>query len=197
MGQRRALSEEELALWRAVAGTARPLKRKRKGKVRAKAKPPEAKLSPPPKPISPKTSAPISATAKPAPRPPSSRPGVIAGIDKKPGIDKNLATRLRRGQLPIEGRIDLHGSTQAEAHDALRAFLIRASGAGKRCLLIITGKGRAKEGGTNAQNRGILKTNVPRWLHEPGLKPLILATHSAKPKHGGDGALYVLLKRKK
>jgi DNA-nicking Smr family endonuclease len=105
------------------------------------------------------------------------------------GVDRRTDQRLRRGQLAIDGRIDLHGLTQAAAHDRLGAFLEEGQRLGRRCVLVITGKGSAGE--------GVLRTVVPRWLSEPGLRRLIVAVHRAQPNHGGDGALYVLLKRRR
>ena len=93
--------------------------------------------------------------------------------------------------LTIEGKIDLHGRTQAQAHDDLHDFVARAHAAGKRMVLVITGKGMT------ASKSGVLKENVPRWLNEPGLRRHVLAFDYAEPQHGGEGALYVLLKRKK
>ncbi|MET1026053.1 MAG: Smr/MutS family protein, partial [Dongiaceae bacterium] len=87
-----------------------------------------------------------------------------------------------------------HGRTQAEAHDALHGFILRAHQAGKRCLLVITGKGGVKTIGEQ-RTRGVLREAVPRWLNEPGLRRHILAFEHARPQHGGEGALYVLLKR--
>jgi DNA-nicking Smr family endonuclease len=104
------------------------------------------------------------------------------------GIDRRQALRLKRGQLPIEARLDLHGMTQAEAHGALAAFVARNHAAGKRVLLIVTGKG-TREG------TGILRAAVPRWLAEPALRPLVLTTAPAVPRDGGGGALYLLLRR--
>ena len=106
------------------------------------------------------------------------------------------ADRFRQGRLEIDGKVDLHGRTQAEAHDALHAFIHRAHRAGKRCLLVITGKGGVKTLGGEA-TRGILRQSVPRWLNEPGLRRFILAFDHARPQHGGEGALYVLLKRER
>jgi len=108
-----------------------------------------------------------------------------------PGIDKRQSERFRRGQLAIEGKIDLHGRTQMEAHDALLHFLERAYKNGSRQLLVITGKGMTQS------KSGILKANVPRWLNEPVFRRLVLAISQARPEHGGEGALYVLLKRQK
>jgi DNA-nicking Smr family endonuclease len=113
-------------------------------------------------------------------------------------IDARTAERLRRGELPIDATLDLHGHTAVEAHRALAGFIDRAWRARLRCLLVITGKGRAPEAalGLGAQV-GVIKAGVPRWLNEPGLRARILALSQARPQHGGGGALYVLLKRQR
>ncbi|HEY5209792.1 MAG TPA: Smr/MutS family protein [Stellaceae bacterium] len=105
-----------------------------------------------------------------------------------PGLDRRSALRLKRGQRAIEARLDLHGMTQIEAHRALAGFITRSHAAGKRALLVITGKG-LKEGS------GVLRAAVPRWLGEPALRPRVLAVTPAMPKDGGAGALYILLRR--
>ena len=93
--------------------------------------------------------------------------------------------KILPGVSPVVGR------TQAEAHDALLHFLERAFKQGKRKVLIITGKGMTQS------KSGILKANVPRWLNEPAFRRLVLALSQARPEHGGEGALYVLLKRQR
>lgn len=196
MAGRRRLSEAELALWQAVASSVAPLKSKRgkkspvKGGEVTEAKP--VAPSPPAKrPKSPpKGPPPVQKPAPPkAPQQPLLTPTPAPGA--MPGIDKRQSERFRRGQLPIEGKIDLHGRTQDEAHDALLSFLERAYKHGKRKLLVITGKGMTQS------KSGILKANVPRWLNEPVFRRLVLAISQARPEHGGEGALYVLLKRQK
>jgi len=107
------------------------------------------------------------------------------------GIDHRTAQRLKRGQIEVEARLDLHGMIQDEAHRALDEFVVRAQGAGKRAVLIITGKGLRGEG------TGVLRAAVPRWLNEVKLRALILSIAPAAPKDGGGGALYVLLKRQR
>jgi DNA-nicking Smr family endonuclease len=184
---KRRITEEEAALWQMVAKTAQPLRRRRKPEPApadeaakpspAKARAPAAKSPPAPIPKPPAVPSP--------PRAPELAHGAAIGIDKR------QAERFRRGKTPIEGRIDLHGRTQQEAHDDLHAFLSRAHAAGKRCVLVITGKG------VTGSKTGVLKANVPRWLNEPGLRRHILAFDYAEPQHGGEGALYVLLKRRK
>jgi DNA-nicking Smr family endonuclease len=108
-------------------------------------------------------------------------------LDRFAGIDRANAERLKRGQSKIEARVDLHGMTQAEAHPALLDFIRNARAAGRRCVLVITGRGRI--GG------GVLKDAVPRWLDEAEFRPHLLAIARAQPRDGGAGALYVMLRR--
>jgi DNA-nicking Smr family endonuclease len=175
---KRRPSAEESALFRRTVGDARPLKPRAKRTLA----PPARKPEPAPEP---KLPAPRSALPVPPriPRTKAPKPGQFADIDKR------TAERFRRGELAIDARLDLHGLTQAEAHRRLDGFVARAAAAGTRMLLVITGKG---ERGT-----GVLRDGVPRWLAEPGLRPLVLAIAHAQPKHGGGGALYVLLRKKR
>jgi DNA-nicking Smr family endonuclease len=112
-------------------------------------------------------------------------------LERFSGIDRANAERLKRGLYPIEARLDLHGKTQAEAHHALAVFIHRSSEAGRRCVLIITGRGLSPKG------PGVLKSAVPRWLEEVGLRQQILALAPAQPRDGGAGALYLLLRRRR
>lgn len=107
------------------------------------------------------------------------------------GIDRANAERLKRGLHPIEARLDLHGRTQAEAHRELAEFVEASHRAGRRCVLVITGRGLGPDG------PGILKTAVPRWLGEAGFGRRVLAIATAQPRHGGAGALYLLLRRRR
>ncbi len=113
------------------------------------------------------------------------------GLDRFSGIDRANAERLKRGLHQIEGRLDLHGMTQAEAHSALAGFVHKSRDAGRRCVLVITGRGFGPTG------PGILKQAVPRWLEEAGLRRHILAIAPAQPRDGGAGALYLLLRRQR
>lgn len=121
----------------------------------------------------------------PKPRAPALGHGDIAGLDRRTG------QRFKRGQLPVEARLDLHGMTQTEAHRALTAFLAGQQAAGRRCVIVVTGKGVGKEGG------GVLRNAVPRWLNEAPNRDKVLAFEYARQKDGGAGALYVLLKRRR
>jgi len=126
-----------------------------------------------------------SETAAPA-APPRNNPHTdpTAPLPRR-DIDRRSAQRVKRGQTTIEARLDLHGMTQAEAHRALAAFLARAQQAGHRLVLVITGKS------------GVLHGAVPRWLEEGENRGRVLAFGRAQPLHGGAGALYVFLRRKR
>ena len=107
--------------------------------------------------------------------------------DRPAGLDRANAERLKRGKHRIEARLDLHGMTQSEAHGALLGFIRGARAEGKRCVLVITGRG--------AVGGGILRSAVPRWLNEAELRPHLLAIATAQQRDGGGGALYVMLRR--
>lgn len=110
------------------------------------------------------------------------------------GIDRRTAQKFQKGKMSIDGRIDLHGMTQDVAHHALNAFIEDAWRAGKRCVLVITGKGsRADEYGRT----GLLRQRTPQWLSAPRLRAKVLAISQARIEHGGAGAYYVLLKRRR
>ena len=109
-----------------------------------------------------------------------------------PGLEKRTQMRLRRGQVAIEARLDLHGMTQSQAHDRVYRFLEAAHNNGLRTVLVITGKGLRGDG-----QIGVLRSAVPRWLNEPPLRDWIKAFDHAAPRDGGEGALYILLRRRK
>ena len=132
---------------------------------------------------------PAAPPAPPAAAPPPALPAL--GHGRMPGVDKRTAQRLKRGQLAIEARLDLHGCVRDEARRALGAFIAGARAAGQRCVLVITGKGTRP--GAAA---GVLRGAVPGWLNEADLRPQVLSFCYAAARHGGEGALYVLLRRK-
>lgn len=117
-------------------------------------------------------------------------------------LDGNLQKRLIKGQLPIEGRLDLHGLRMGPAQDKLTRFLADAEAAGKRCVIVITGKGGkvrsdADDADFMAPRTGLLRDLVPQWLAQPVNASRVLAYTIAQPKDGGSGALYVMLKRRR
>lgn len=179
--RRRSATNDELRLWRFAMRDAEPMPGRRFR---------EEEPAPPPPPVPPPvaTPGPLSTSApnpRPVPQPPPLTPGVIHGVDGR------TADRLRRGRLEIDGRIDLHGMTQTQAHTALASYIHRCWNEGRRCVLVITGKGAYSPTG------GVLRQAVPRWLAEPVLARMVLAIQPAQPMHGGDGALYVLVKRRR
>ena len=121
--------------------------------------------------------------------------------EKLADIDKQTRRRLKRGQISIDGRLDLHGMTQQQAHQALLEYIPFAHNAGKRCILIVTGKGQPRHGNQNLleciEHVGVLKQKTPQWLCMSPLFSYILDIQPARPNHGGEGALYVLLRRKR
>ena len=104
-------------------------------------------------------------------------------------IDRRTVRRLRRGDMPIDARLDLHGMRQEQAHLALAGFIRRCQADNKRVVLVITGTGLRREGS------GVLRVQVPRWLNEPDLRRRVVALHPADRAHGGEGAFYVFLRR--
>lgn len=114
----------------------------------------------------------------------------------KGGVDRNSARRLRQGKLPIEATLDMHGMYREEARQQLAVFLQRAYESGKRCVLVVTGKGRF-HAEDNTREAGVLKRELPRWLDQPPIAPLVLRHEYAQPHHGGEGAVYILLRRQR
>lgn len=174
---------KERELWRTAMHDVRPLRARKPAKLHTEAAP-----SVPPKEPAPPKPAPKKTISTPPP-PPKPKPPPELAIGRIADVDKRLAERLRRGRLPIEGKLDLHGLTQEEAHDQLAGFIAISQKQGRRCILVVTGKGLWREGA------GILREMVPRWLNERPNRARVLAITQAQPQHGGAGALYVLLKR--
>lgn len=110
-------------------------------------------------------------------------------------MDGRTHRRMMRGKLAPEARIDLHGLTLAHAQPALAAFVASSHAAGRRLVLVITGKGRADDGDWTGRRPGALRRQVPLWLHAPPLSRIVQQVVPAHRRHGGDGALYVYLRR--
>jgi DNA-nicking Smr family endonuclease len=106
------------------------------------------------------------------------------------GMDKNTMKRLKRGQIPVQDHIDLHGLTQKDAEIRVREFLIRSQGRGLQCLLIIHGRGL-----NSPDSIPVLKERLPVWLNRGPARKIVKAFSSARPYDGGTGAIYVLLRR--
>jgi len=134
-----------------------------------------------------------------------SRAGEAAGQTAMPArfagaspIDRRTLARLRRGKTRPEARLDLHGLTQAQALPALTGFMMRAAAEDKRVVLVITGKGRGGDGhGPIPERPGVLRHNLPHWLASGQLAGLVLDILPAHRSHGGEGAFYVYLRRRR
>lgn len=196
--RRRAPSDEERALFEHAM---RQVRRRHAQRLREETA--SAALTATPE--TPKAEAP---PAKEARRPPAAKPACKPppppaenAPPRRAGLDKATARRLSRGQIPIEAVLDLHGHRQETAHRELNGFVRAAHAAGRRCVLVITGRGKPRFDRTALTGisieEGVLRRNVPRWLAEPPLRELVLATRRAQPQHGGGGALYVLLRRRR
>lgn len=173
--KRRGLSPDERVLWSAVTRSIAPM--------RAGAAAPEEDAVEAVRPAATKSATKAPLARAPAPTPKPSPPLSPLG--------RRMRSRVARGKEDIDGRLDLHGLTQSEAHAALLRFLRQASGRGARLVLVITGKGaRGGEG-----ERGVLRRQVPHWLRLPEFRALVIGFEQAHVAHGGEGALYVRVRR--
>ncbi|MCE8005525.1 Smr/MutS family protein [Aestuariivita sp.] len=113
-------------------------------------------------------------------------------------MDRKSFAKMKRGKLKPEARIDLHGMTLDRAHPALTRFILTSQAAGRRLVLVITGKGKqSQEPGPIPRPRGVLRHQVPGWLSTPPLKQAVLQITPAHVSHGGEGAYYVYLRRQR
>ncbi len=173
---RRRLTDDESTLWTGVTRSIKPLRSR-------------------PQPATAPSAATVDAPAKPARKPkpsavflaPSMRPPASPALAP---LGRRFRQRVVRGTETIEGRLDLHGLTQAQAHDALLRFLRTSQAGGTRTALVITGKGGSGDG-----ERGVLKRQVPMWLKLPEFRGYVIGFEDAGLRHGGAGALYVRLRR--
>jgi len=179
MSRRRYLSEEERALWSGFARSIKPLRHTQE---------------PPPSPVS-KAAVVGDAAASRAQRAAAQQP-TRSAEESTPlaPLGRRLRRRVARGREPIDARIDLHGLTQAQAHTALSRFLRTAQADGARVALVVTGKG-TQRADREASERGVLRRQVPIWLSLPEFRPFVLGFEDAHAGHGGQGALYVRLRR--
>lgn len=192
MTRKHGKTPEDLGLWHRVAENIAPLppKKKRKAaKIKIDALPTKPAL-----PVKPERKKPAAPPLPSKPPAPPVLPELAHG--RAPGLDARSHDKLRGGKMPIEARIDLHGHTLDAAHRALIRFMDEAWERERRVLLVITGKG-SRKGEDGETPRATLRESVPRWLNERHLRPRVLAISQAQPKHGGAGALYVLLKRRR
>ena len=177
----RQLSAEEHRLWTAVTHAIKPLK--------------PIPIDPPPDlfhaapPVEEKPAPPLSPVVSPTRNDTASPPLVP--------LDRRFRQRLARGTEPLGRRLDLHGCTQREAHDALVHFLRGAQADGHKVVLVVTGKGQRNAAGDPFVERGVLRRLVPQWLKAPEFREIVVGFDAAHVGHGGEGALYVRLRRRR
>lgn len=196
-GGGRAVTDEEANLWRHATRTLDPVK----VKLRVPTIRETAADAPGEVPI--ERGAPAAAPRKPPSPKPVPQASVASTIAIPPlaEFDRRKVRQIASGKVVVAARIDLHGLRQRDARAELRAFLLRAHASGARTVLVITGKGSGETpaDGLGAllgeRQRGVLKRNVPHWLEEPDLRPIVLSYTQAGASHGGAGALYVQLRR--
>ena len=175
--RKRSLSEEERRLWDSIAKQVKPLRRSPR-LVRPRAIEAE---TPDVAPATPQRApSPVKIAMPPKPHAPPLAP-----------IGRRERAQLSRGRKEIDARIDLHGMTQTRAHRALFGFLQRAHHEGFSFVLVITGKGKL---GAESE-RGVLRRQVPQWLALPEFRALVVGFEEAHVGHGGEGALYVRVRR--
>jgi DNA-nicking Smr family endonuclease len=186
MTRRRSLSDEERALWTGIVRSIKPMHRA----LKEPAAPEDA------------IEAGNSSETVPTPRARTRRVATVPAAPEKNApplapLGRKLKKRVARGREPIEARLDLHGFTQTQAHAELLRFLRRAQSDGVRIALVVTGKGTGKgaDRPDGAGERGVLKRQVPMWLSLPEFRSLVVGFEDAHLGHGGQGALYVRLRR--
>ncbi|MBL3585751.1 Smr/MutS family protein [Rhodovulum sulfidophilum] len=191
--RRRRLSREDRALWDEVARRVRPMRDA----------PPDAVSGPPPEKTLPEKTPPAPVPAAPLPLKPfrlgAKAPAAASPTPSAPPairMDRKAFLRMKGGKLDPEARIDLHGMTLAEAHPALIGFILRSQAEARRLVLVITGKGSGAEWDPAfADRRGVLRRQVPHWLHQAPLSGAVMQVAPAHRRHGGEGAFYVYLRR--
>ncbi|MEM7470696.1 MAG: Smr/MutS family protein [Pseudomonadota bacterium] len=183
----RGLRPDEQDLWARVTETAEPIKTPQTLFVdRPKPTPaPPAKAPLAMKPFK------IGEKAKPAQTAIQTTPAAVA-------MDRKTYTKMKRGKISPDAKIDLHGMTQDEAHPALVSTILNAHAAGKRLVLVVTGKGKMRDdGGPIPVRTGVLKHAVPEWLRQAPMAQVVLQVTEASQNQGGSGALFVYLRRQR
>jgi DNA-nicking Smr family endonuclease len=184
MGKGGKSDEEGHALWERIAETATPLGKRKHARVK-------------PTPLKPERSYHVlkSEVARPAVKP---KPKAPPPTPRRDELDRQTSRRLEKGRLEVEAKLDLHGMRQRDAHAALRRFLKSAQGKDYRHVLVITGKGVAQEAAKSfyeEEARGVLRQAVPQWLSDPEFASIVVSFSQAPRRLGGEGALYVRLRR--
>ena len=178
----RPLTQEDREMWRRVTQSVRPVNLPSR---LVSAEPPNTAAPPAKKPKQAKPPAPPKSSAK--------GPNPASAVQ----LDGKLDSRLRRGRLEPERTLDLHGLTAARAEGILRVFVEQSRAEGIRLVLVITGKGRLRDDHTHAmpQRKGVLRDHLPVWVASMGTA--VVKSQPAHPRHGGAGAFYLYLRRKR
>jgi DNA-nicking Smr family endonuclease len=200
MARKRKLSTEEAELWRKVARSVRPLSAERFRKLQDED--PSAPSVVGSKPVGKAT---VKKPAQTLPIKPRPIPTARAAVKPRPQpVNRGGEKKLRKGGVSIDARIDLHGMYQTQALATLTRFLVEAAARGHRTVLVITGKGTQLEKGGQSlapwerrEAPGVIKRKLPEWLGYPQLSQLVSGYAQSHAKHGGEGAYYVTLRRKK
>jgi DNA-nicking Smr family endonuclease len=184
MGKGGKSDEEGHALWERIAETAMPLRKRKHAR-------------PKPTPFKPEREhrAPKSEMARPHVKP---KPKAPPPMPRRAELDRQTSRRLEKGHVEVEAKLDLHGMRQRDAHAALRRFLKSAQGKDYRHVLVITGKGAAQEAAKSfyeEEARGVLREVVPQWLSDPEFASIVVSFSQAPRRLGGEGALYVRLRK--
>ena len=191
--RRKELSSDDAALWQEVVKTADPLHPTK----RASALPEQPKPKPSPKPDHTISHFQLGQQARAKLPSHDIAPALRERMNSAPlRMDKKTFTKMRRGKVRPEGKMDLHGMTLAAAHPTLMRFVMDGHADGKRLLLVVTGKGKStRDDGPIPIRRGVLRHQVPQWLAMPPMGAVVSQVTQAHISHGGEGAYYVYLRR--
>lgn len=189
----RGLTPEEAALWAKVAQTVTPLEgRRTSGGAKEIAAPAPGGSGPPVR--KPKGRSPQPPRTPP---PPSLAPGPSRLGEEGRGLDSSWDKKLTRGVLEPDFTLDLHGHSLNAAHARLLRGLSQAKAMGARVVLVITGKPRPADAAARGTQRGAIRAKLIDWLAASEHAQDIAAIRNAHRRHGGSGALYVVLRKRR
>ncbi len=189
----RGLTTEEMAVWQRVASTVTPLERRHKDHH----PPPTGKhdlIKPGVAPVRPAPPPPKVKGRVPPPMPAPPRPAAPVSIDRQ-GLDSSWERKLKAAKLDPDFTLDLHGYSLDAAHDRLDRGLAQARAMGARLVLVVTGKSRPVDPADRGSTRGAIRAKILDWLAIGPHGADIAAVRGAHRRHGGAGALYIVLRR--
>ncbi|MCF6303894.1 MAG: Smr/MutS family protein [Rhodobacteraceae bacterium] len=195
--RKKQLSDDDHQVWNQLKASLTPLRMEKK--TQPVVKPPVAPIFTKPKS---RLSKPLTKIGRSIAEPDirfDLAPDVMVGLAQSPqNMDQRTHTKMRKGKLRPEARLDLHGMRAAHAHTELLGFVQRCHSDGKRLVLVITGKGSKSgdEAGIMPSRQGVLRQSLPHWLSAANMRGMILQITPAHIRHGGGGAYYIYLKRK-